>query len=909
MIEATVRLRSGFAQEANLSPPELPQHLGDYRILREIGRGGMGVVYEAEQISLHRRVALKVLSDGHSFDPRAVALFQREARSAARLHHSNIVPVFEVGEQGGVSYYAMQFILGCSLEALITSLSGNAPLELTSPRSADAFKLSPELQSCAHPEHFRGLADLALQVSCGLAYAHARGVIHRDIKPANLLVDSDGDVWITDFGLAKHASDNATQDGHIFGTLGYMAPERFKGSGDARSDVYALGCTLYELTTRQQAFPLMTGPADLERLAADPRPPRAIEPRLPRDLETIILKAMDKDPARRYPSADELADDLRRFIADEPIRAKPIGVIARTSRWARRKPALASLLGAVVVLTATVMIGALVAAISFHGLADQERKLRVTAELAQSAALTERDRADDARKRATEANQAAQDISTFLLGILDEADPLAPSGRLFGGQPTNRSGPMPTGKMLDRALAKLDGAPDIAPKVRATLLDKIGTIYVSLGDFQHAGPVLEKALGLRRAEHGEESLESAATWHNLGYFHLGQRSFEPAEDAYRRAYDIRAKELGPDSKEATSTLLHLGFLKAFDFPDEAAVMLEKAVANQRKLFGPESREYGMGLVVLAFTLSNQGKFHDAAVLMPEALRLMQQHEDSRELVKALEEFMEGRLASQVGLHAQASKNYCASLLRVEKRLGESHFIVLLGRGQLAVHYHENVKDLTAAEKEYRKLQTLCHATYGIHSPQAASTQMFLARVLRDQKRYGEAENMLEEAAKVLRTRKAAPYGRCMHVLAEVRQKQGKFEEAVPALREAIQGRMKDGDLTWLGIAADQMADQLVKLRRPTEAVDALRQANVHLAQQKSLTPADHWYIACRSAHQCRLVKEQTPASAEQVQIALASLQVVLTTKHKTANDLRQDSALDPLRAEPAFRQMLTNAGK
>ncbi len=458
---------SGDARTTN--PPQ--SNVGDYRILREIGHGGMGVVYEAEQVSLGRRVALKMLSPNIAREPRMLERFRREARAAARLHHTNIVPVFDVGRDGDICYYAMQFIQGqgldlvydeirrlrgrdpdegstrsevirmsrmrvhaaaaspagvaldgltdragigqvvhslltgrfdpgaapaaevaahvelhptehdsiaaesLSVESGATSAVGElAPSPHLSPSpsaNADQSLPSSALTSAVLPggtqissvgsrgfKYARSVARIGLQAALGLAYAHARGVVHRDIKPSNLLLDTEGVVWITDFGLAKSDGDRLTQTGDILGTLRYMAPERFRGEADVRSDIYALGLTLYELLTVEPAF----GACDRLRLieqvkAEDPIAPRLLDRRVPRDLETIILTAIDKDAKRRYPTADALAEDLRRFLDDEPILARRQSYLERDMRWARRHPGIAST-GAVVTMALVLAAGA-----------------------------------------------------------------------------------------------------------------------------------------------------------------------------------------------------------------------------------------------------------------------------------------------------------------------------------------------------------------------------------------------------------------------------------------------------------------------------------------------------------------------------------------------------------------------
>jgi serine/threonine protein kinase len=338
----------------------LPDRLGDFQIVRELGRGGMGVVYEAVQESLGRRVALKVLASHAQLDPERRERFVREAKAAARLHHTNIVPVFGVGEQDGLPYYVMQLIPGHGLNSLVTRWKDLVQVETReharrgdstvvangqSKRKSEAKPPKPPPANGPAPEDWNLVASIGAQTAHALHYAHQKGVLHRDVKPANLLLDDRGEVWIVDFGLAKLANHcGLTVTGHIVGTLHYLAPECLHGKADARSDVYGLGATLYELLTLAAPFDAES-PAQIMRMIADAKsvPPRRLNPHIPRDLETIVLKAIDRDPSRRYSSARAMAEDLEAFLDDRPIRARRESAPERAWRWARRNPAVASL--------------------------------------------------------------------------------------------------------------------------------------------------------------------------------------------------------------------------------------------------------------------------------------------------------------------------------------------------------------------------------------------------------------------------------------------------------------------------------------------------------------------------------------------------------------------------------------
>ncbi|MBM4067868.1 MAG: serine/threonine protein kinase [Planctomycetes bacterium] len=465
------------------------QQLGDFRIIREVGRGGMGVVYEAEQVSLGRHVALKVLPQKALLDAKQKRRFEREAKSAARLHHTNIVPIFGVGEHDGLPYYVMQFIQGLGLDEVMDELKRLQPvsgsetggelrvsrkdapvaaapaadvarslltgqfqgtMEFSDPnesdvdkrdatadsaerarhdkrdassgtgRLSDSFTLSsssvtlPGQSDDSHaskikkPTYWQSVAQIGAQVADALEYAHKQGILHRDIKPSNLLLDTRGTVWVTDFGLAK-ADDqqNITHTGDILGTLRYMPPEAFEGKTDSRSDVYSLGLSLYELLAMQPAFDekdrnklikqvMSTEAARLDR----------INPAIPRDLVTIVHKAIDHEPGRRYQTAAELSADLHRFIEDEPIKARRLALYERTWRWCRRNPGVAGLTAALVLLLVGVTTASLLAAAHFDRLYDQEAATAVKERQAREAALQAKQEAGQELQGCARATQA-----------------------------------------------------------------------------------------------------------------------------------------------------------------------------------------------------------------------------------------------------------------------------------------------------------------------------------------------------------------------------------------------------------------------------------------------------------------------------------------------------------------------
>lgn len=337
--------------------------LGDFRIIREIGRGGMGVVYEAVQMSLGRRVALKILPFASGLDNRTRQRFQTEAHAAAQLHHTNIVPVYAVGCERGTHFYAMQMIEGQTLDTIIRNLRGDSPINDGGGSTVDLIggitkktdrpPTGTTTRAGRGREAYRTAVKIAVQVADALEYAHDAGIIHRDIKPANILLDSRGHAWIADFGLAQvRAESTMTQTGDVFGTPRYMSPEQAAGRRlqvDQRSDVYSLGATMFEMLTLEPMFP-QDDRSELLRciLHEEPRKPRSVDRAVPIELETIVMKAVAKNAEERYQTAGELAADLRRFLDERPILARRPTLVERGRKWLRRHPGV--LLGSVIFL-------------------------------------------------------------------------------------------------------------------------------------------------------------------------------------------------------------------------------------------------------------------------------------------------------------------------------------------------------------------------------------------------------------------------------------------------------------------------------------------------------------------------------------------------------------------------------
>ena len=371
-------LREPTAAARSSVPGERIHYFGDYEVLEEIGRGGMGVIYKARQVSLNRVVALKMILAGRLANEQDIQRFHSEAEAAAKLEHPGIVPIFEIGQHAGQHYFSMGFVEGQSLAKRVAA----GPL---SPRRA---------------------AELVAQIAETVHYAHERGIIHRDLKPANVLLDRSGQPHVTDFGLAKELrrDSDLTGTGQILGTPSYMPPEQAAGKSDPigpTADVYALGAILYCLLTGRPPFQAAT-PVDTLRQVLEQLPVSVsqLNGQVPLDLETISLKCLEKDPRRRYATALELAEELERYLDGRPILARPVGFFERTGRWCRRNPVVAGLITTAVLCLVVGTVVSSYFAVEASKRATMEAIERRRADAARQAAETARKIAESEKRRA-----------------------------------------------------------------------------------------------------------------------------------------------------------------------------------------------------------------------------------------------------------------------------------------------------------------------------------------------------------------------------------------------------------------------------------------------------------------------------------------------------------------------------
>jgi eukaryotic-like serine/threonine-protein kinase len=676
-------LGAAFANlyQSPLAPP-IEMVTGEYVIVREIGRGGMGAVYEARQESTGRSVALKVMLHRSDSDPIHARLFRREVQLLARLKHPYIATLYDAGQTpSGQDYFAMELISGRPLRELCRPCGSTRP-------SADVLSL------------FKKICE-------GLAYAHQRGVIHRDLKPSNILIDETGNPKILDFGLARlHDPDgelltNVTETGRLVGTLAYMSPEQARGEAEAvdvRSDVYTLGLILYELLTGARPYDVKTAAwAEAVRTIGDRPvvPPSASHPGLRGDLETIILKALAKEPSERYPSASALAEDIDRYLTNLPILARPPSGLYQLRKLILRHKVPSALVAALVlVITA----------------------FAVTFGIQKAQVARQRDAAQAQARR-------AERISAYLTGMIESIDP-----RAVGANVSVQN-------LLDRAAVDLESQLADDPATLASMHETLARGYLALDRYESGDIHARRALEIRLRSKGAKDAEYAATLHLVG---LADRRKNPeaAEKTLREAYNLRRNLLGNDDPAVAESMEALASFR-FGCSDyrRAEQLFREAIDKWRALPNTEIR-LAAALDSYSIMLTAAGRYDEAEPLLVEALEIRRRihGNDHFDVARTLTDL--GEIYSQWGQFAKAESMHREQIRVLRRLFPDGH--------QALANALSDLANLLAARGAISEADPLFVESVEMEERVAGTklsslTKNNYATFLREQGRYREAE--------------------------------------------------------------------------------------------------------------------------------------------------------------------------
>ncbi len=737
--------------------------IGGYQILGRIASGGMGVVYKAYQPQLDRIAAIKLIKTGGLADEGQARRFELEARAAARLDHPGIVPVYEIGKQDGRLFLAMAFVEGESLWQKVQA----APLE---PKQA---------------------ARIMQQVAEAIQFAHVQGIVHRDLKPQNILLTKNDQPRVTDFGLAKHqdSESSLTGTGDVLGTPSYMPPEQASGKIDQispLSDVYALGATLYAVVTGRPPFQAASTVDTLVQvLHEEPIPPRALNPAIPVDLETICLKSLQKDPARRYASAQAFADDLLRFQKGEAILARPVGRSERTWRWCRKNPAIATLSTAATLLLLTVTVVSSMAylrerrfAAEKEILARQESQLREQAEknaaenerLADEANL-EREKAVQSAAEKTRIADEKSEVSNFLVTLFRTSDPLDFDGI---GLREDREGELTASEILELALQRLS-APQNAGKsktIRATLLDTLGDVQRSRGELESAEKLLTEAKGI-----WDEILEpdDPARSNNLlclGKLFFIQGRYHEAEDLFRQSLSLREPRRKDFPLEAAEVEFQLALLfsetnlKGYSPPMLRSII--ETYANCGIKDSPSLERVKLALMLVLIELQR----HE------EAMQINIGSLSTKEIGQLFLQKDLGEQLRRAGKYVEAANTMTSMIEAAENRLGKDHPLLFFAHLDQADILSQK-GDYASSVEEFQKAVRIADLRLGEH-PSLIDPGLRFAEQMLSRGNFKDAERLARRVRR-LTERPVSGYrvniGRADSLIASILAAQGRYEEA------------------------------------------------------------------------------------------------------------------------------------
>jgi serine/threonine-protein kinase len=746
--------------------------VGRYRLLSEIGSGGMGTVYAAERDDeFHQRVAIKIVRG--LLDPDRLRRFRAERQILASLEHPHIARLLDGGTTDeGFPYIVMEYVDGVPLDEYVRS----------------------------HALEVRARLALFLDIASAVSYAHRQLVVHRDIKPANIIVTADGTAKLLDFGIAKLLSEDEgfapvrTITGLRLLTPEYAAPEQVRGGAiTTTTDVYGLGVLLYEVLTAQRPHQFSTlTPQEIEHVVCDedPRKPSALVATLDPDLDVIVMTALQKEPTMRYASVDAFAADVRRFLEGRPIEARPA-----TWRYRGRRFALRHAVGVVVTtLFATfIFVSAVVMMV-------QARRI--------------------ARERDT-----AEQVSRFLIEIFQVSDP----GQARGNSVTAR-------ELLDRGAERITSELEGEPIVQARLMDTIGSVYGALGLSDRAGEIYERSLAVHERASGRRDPETARAIAGLADTLRERAQYDKAETLQREVLDIRRETLGAMHPDVAASLNALGLtLTARAKYDEAEKLLRESAAMTRATLGPQHLQVAIVLNNLGQLLRRRASYDESEQVLREALEIRRRSLAAPHPLLANSVMQLGQVLADRGRFDEAEPLMRESLAMRERVLGADHQVVGISSNNLASLLQDK-GDYAAAEPLYRRALAIGVKSQGPRHPETAVTMNNLATLLGEMGRPADAEPLLRQALAIRREAlgdKHPAVARGMHNLARVLLAEGKVDEAETLERASLPIRRAAlGDRHYeVGVHLTLLAAIDAAQRRPAEA-DATYKEGIGILRER-----------------------------------------------------------------------------